>query len=513
MPGKIFGLDIGYETITAVHVTGSVTSYEVDDIRVIDIEKAGGVDNALKELLGEYTATRGVCITSLPARYCSFRTVHLPFTGKKKILQTIPYELEPLLPYAVDDVVIDYVVVDQTDRSNLFTAAIPTAHMTDLVHMLRENHHEALIIDIDAVPVTLKLMHAVTPGEYGLLLDRGSRDTAGIIFTNDRILHIRHYPHGSDTLLDGTGSGTEATATDAGQDTVRSEAYRHFLRDVGTTLNLLRLRGDLDGNLGTIYLTGSGAADPLLKEEAEAFFSVPVELVDLSTMDTIHFTGETEQEWNPLTMNKALALATRGIKKAAGFNYAVGVFEPQRKYDIFKKNVKSIAAVLIAVAVLFGIDLFMDYRYDRLYADQLKGAIRTIFTETMPDVTKIVDPLHQMRIALDETRKTASGLSHTGSGPTVLDILNTISQQIPPWIDLLITNFTINENVVEIKGETDNFNTVDSIKNALDKSTLFANVKISSANLIKKGSRVGFDVRMDVSTGSPTVPTVSSPTK
>ncbi|MBN2686610.1 MAG: PilN domain-containing protein [Deltaproteobacteria bacterium] len=508
MPGKILGLDIGYETITAVHVTGSTPSYDVDDIRIIDIEKAGGIDSALKELLDGNTAPGSVCITSLAARYCSFRTVLLPFTGKKKILQTIPYELEPLLPFAVDDVVIDYLVIDQTDQSNLFTAAVPTAHITDLVGMLRENHHEALIIDIDAVPVALKLMSAVMPGEYGLLLDRGSRDTTAVIFTNEKILHVRHYFQGSDTLLDETGSGTEARAAES--DAVRSEAYRKFLRDVGNTLNLLGLRGDLDGNLGTVYLTGSGADDSLLKQETAAFFSVPAEPVDLSTIGTVRFTGETEQQWNPLTMNRALALATRGIKKAAGFNYAVGAFEPQRKYDILKKNVKSVAAVLITVAVLFGIDLFMDYRCDRIYVQQMKSAIRTIFTETMPGVTRVVDPLQQMRTALNEMRKTASGMSHIGSGPTVLDILNAISQQIPPWTDLLITSFTINGPIVEIKGETDNFNTVDAIKNALDKSTLFANVKISSANLMKKGSRVGFDVRMDVTTGAPPVHTVSS---
>lgn len=514
MPGKILGLDIGYEAITAIHVTGSSTSYEVDDIRIINIEKAGGVENALKELLGGNTATGGVCITSLPARSCSFRTVHLPFTGKKKILQTIPYELEPLLPYSVNDVVIDYLVIDQTDRSNLFTAAIPVTHMNDLVHMLRENHHEALVIDIDAVPVALKLMQVGIPEGYGLLLDIGQHDTTGVIFTNEKILHIRNYFHGSDTLTEGTGADDNATTVAPRSDTDRSEAHRKFLRDVDNTLNLLRLSGDLDGDLGTIYLTGRGVADPLLKHETEAFFSVPVELVDISTIGTVNFTDETQKQWNPLIMNNALALAIRGIKKASGFNFAVGAFEPKRKYDIFKKNVKSVVAVLIAVAVLLGIDLFMDYRNDRLYVNQLKSSIRTIFTETMPGTPRIVEPLHQMKTALDEMRKISSGLSHAGSGITVLDILNDISRQIPPEVDLLITNFTVNGNVVEIKGETDNFNTVDSIKSALDKSTLFANVKISSANLIKKGSRVGFDVRMDVSTGPPVVRTgVSSPTQ
>jgi general secretion pathway protein L len=488
MGGKMLGLDIGHETITAVLVTGGPASYDIDDIKVVDIETAGGIDNALKELLGGEAAPESTCITSLPARYCSFRTVHLPFTGKQKILQAIPYELEPLLPYPVDDALIDILARDRTDRPIIFAAAVPTTYLTDLVRTLRENRCGALVIDIGAVPIALQLMPSVPPGEYRLLLDMETRDTTAIIFTNDAILHVRHYCRGNGDTPDGTGNGTDSPASAA-----LFTSHRTILRNVSATLGILRLKGELDGNPGVIYLTGYGAAD--LKEKIEAFLSVPAEPVDISTIGAIRFTGDTAQRWNPPAMNRALALATRNTKKAAGFNFAVGPFEPEREYGIIKKNVKSAAALLIAIAVLLGTDLFMGYRNDRIHNDRLKNAIQSIFTETMPGA-KIVDPLHQMRTAVDKMRKSENGPALPGSGPSVLDILNALSRKIPPSIDLLITNFTLDGDVIEIRGETDNFNTVDAIKTAFETSALFTNVKISSATVMKKENRVAFDVRM-----------------
>jgi len=76
--------------------------------------------------------------------------------------------------------------------------------------------------------------------------------------------------------------------------------------------------------------------------------------------------------------------------------------------------------------------------------------------------------------------------------------LKDMARLVPGPTDVLVKNFTFDGNTIEIKGETDNFNTVDSIKSYLGKSDYFKNVKISSASLIKKGSRVGFNLKMEL---------------
>ncbi len=105
--------------------------------------------------------------------------------------------------------------------------------------------------------------------------------------------------------------------------------------------------------------------------------------------------------------------------------------------------------------------------------------------------------MQQLKVRIAEARNSSSGLNGHGAGIRTLDIIKDISRLIPESTDFLITSFTFDGAAVKIKGETDNFNTVDNIKNSLSKSNYFKNVTISSATLIKKGSRVGVDLRID----------------
>jgi general secretion pathway protein L len=48
-----------------------------------------------------------------------------------------------------------------------------------------------------------------------------------------------------------------------------------------------------------------------------------------------------------------------------------------------------------------------------------------------------------------------------------------------------------------MKGETDTFNTVDTIKKGLEPSAYFKAVTISSANLDQSGNRVRFEMKLE----------------
>ncbi len=201
--------------------------------------------------------------------------------------------------------------------------------------------------------------------------------------------------------------------------------------------------------------------------------------------------------WNPMLMNQALALAIRETKKSAGFNFALGEFGPKRKYEKFRKDFRWAAAIVFIILCAFGVDLYIDYHYDRAHLNRLKHEITDVFKKTCPEVTRIVDPIQQLKVKIAEAGNSSSGLNGAGAGVKTLDIMKDISRLVPESTDFLITSFTFDGATVKIKGETDNFNSVDNIKNSLGKSNYFKNVAISSASLIKKGSRVGLDLRID----------------
>ncbi|MBW2648730.1 MAG: pilus assembly protein PilM, partial [Deltaproteobacteria bacterium] len=125
MPEKILGLDIGRNSIKAVLVTAGLKGYEITGMSLIDIDEMGGVEEALKKLFENDAFRNNLCVTSLPSKSFSFRNIRLPFKDRKKIDKTIAYELEPLIPYSAEGVLIDYTVLDQRDQSGIFAAAAP----------------------------------------------------------------------------------------------------------------------------------------------------------------------------------------------------------------------------------------------------------------------------------------------------------------------------------------------------------------------------------------------------
>jgi len=506
MPEKILGLDISSNSIKAAQVTAGLRGYDITGVFHIDIHEAGGIEKALEKLFENDVLKNSICVASLPVDNFSFRTITLPFKNRKKIDKTIAYELEPLLPYSVDDILIDYTVVDQKDQSEIFAAAVPRSVLGDLVTNLKKYHIEASIIDIDAVSLVSKITSGGDAG-CGLLLDIGCTDTTAILFKENSVLHIRHFCFGGAMITEAMAEAAGIEFSEAEERKLSGETeagervsalLRTFFLEIQNTLGFLKIKGHLEEIPVGIFLTGGGALYKPLEDELESFFSLPVEMIDLSATEDIGMKKEIMHDVNPLLMNHAIALATREATKGAGFNFARETFKPKRAYERFQKDFRWLATLALIVLCAFGVDQYMDYHFSRAHLDRLKSEITSVFKTSCPEVTKIVDPVHQLRVKIEMAKQSSAGLSGTGFGIKTLDILKDISRLVPGETDFIITSFTFDGETVKIKGETDNFNGVDGIKSALERSRYFGAVTISSANLIKKGSRVGFDLRIEV---------------
>jgi len=263
-------------------------------------------------------------------------------------------------------------------------------------------------------------------------------------------------------------------------------------------LKFLDLRGELAASPESIILTGGGALSPQFREAMEQFFSLPVRIADLSTMKGIEFDDEARARWEPALLNQALALAAGEQGRERRFNFGRGEFEPRGRLEKWQRDIRLLAASVIVILLLGGVDFFLDYFYDRAQLKEVRGRINAVFAEAAPDITKIVDPVSQLRARIDETRKSGAGGGLLASGMTMLDILGDMSRLVPETVDFYISSLTYDGGFVDVRGETDNFNTVDTIKMALEKSPRFRTVTISSANLIKGESRVGFDLKIEL---------------
>ncbi|MBN2283530.1 MAG: pilus assembly protein PilM [Deltaproteobacteria bacterium] len=506
MPEKILGLDIGTETIKAVQVMTGLKGYRVTRSALVDIEEAGGPGGALKSLLQGGELASGIYITAIPMRDVSFRSIGFPFKDRRKIQQALQYEMEQLIPRPADELLFDFIVREQTDRTDIIVAAAPRQRVGELVHLLAEQAAEAALIDIDAVPIAAK---AAAGGGTSILLDIGSLHTTVFFLDKGAVQQLRVLSFGgrvvTETIAHALGMGSreaEQVKRSGDVSAAREELavlYRKLVRDVQNTLEYVRLRGEFTGIPSGILLTGGGAHSPGLREELEKALSLPVEDVDIAAIEKVEFDEQFEGPRDPVLMNQALALATRESRRGGGFNFCVGEYTPKKRYEGAKRDIRWVAILAGIVLAFWGADYYVGYHTEKAYVDNLKRTEQIIFKETCPDVAKIVDPVHQLQVKIDEIKKASAAGGGPGMKVSVLDVLGDISKAVPPEVDFLITSFTYDGSSIEIKGETDNFNSVDTIKNSLGAADYITDVTVSSAKLIKNDSRVGFDLKMVMS--------------
>ncbi|MBW2539783.1 MAG: pilus assembly protein PilM, partial [Deltaproteobacteria bacterium] len=129
MNRKILGLDIRNNTVSAVLLNSGTKSVRIEAHDIVSIPDQKESENTLAaalETIVENIDTAGcICVASFPANQVLYRNIRVPFTNKKKIVQILPYELEPTLPFPVEDLTIDFHTInisENADHTDLIAA-------------------------------------------------------------------------------------------------------------------------------------------------------------------------------------------------------------------------------------------------------------------------------------------------------------------------------------------------------------------------------------------------------
>ena len=90
------------------------------------------MNNALETLVSRMDVKYDTCIASIPAANASFRNLQMPFKDRKRIAQILPFEMETLVPYPIDDVLIDFIIIDGADQGEVLAVSNDDSLMGDV---------------------------------------------------------------------------------------------------------------------------------------------------------------------------------------------------------------------------------------------------------------------------------------------------------------------------------------------------------------------------------------------
>jgi general secretion pathway protein L len=506
MPDNILGLDIGDSSLKAVQVTGGLRGYRVSACTRVEIGQDEALEDALRGLFQEMPFDGGVCIASFQADRLSFRNLSMPFKDRKKIGQTIGYELEPMLPFSMEAMATDYVVTEYSEETRILSASVRQETLEQYMDCLAAHHIDPDVVDISGVPTAVQLAKQDHGPSDALFIDMGSKTTSAILIIGQTLALVRSFHFGGYTITEHIAQSKkvkheEAERLKCGGDVdgfaeVVKPLVQAFCQEVHNTLHAFRCELREEARPQKVFLSGGGALYAGMAAMLQESLELPVEPVDLAEQAGLEMDEDTSEGWNPLLMNSALALALRNIKGKDSFNLRVGKFSKQRRYDQFKEEIKRFGICVAVILLALVADGSADYYVLQKRHNQVQGQIVSIFKKTLPEVKRIVDPTQQMKVKLREAKGSMLFPAESFARGTVVDVLRDMILRIPQTADVDVASLIIDEERVRLKGDTDSFNTVDAVKNGLQASAYFKDVAIASAQLDRSSNRVRFELIM-----------------
>jgi len=482
MSRKVLGIDIRKEAVCAVLVKSSLRESRVDSHAYIPLsdseDDSDKIRTALETLAGDIDPVGCDCVVSISADHFSYRILKIPFKDSKKIRMVLPFELEPTVPFPVDDLVIDFIDLQsgrQEDKTDLIAVAIPKSELNPYIEILTGIKMDPEIVTISGLPSAQYVASQTGPDEDQLFLEVNEAISTLFIVGGGRIKLVRSFPTpiAADTRAESVSAFVRRTLT------AYSELYQPDFRPLD------------------IVMTGSGLNGSKFDSDVARDLNLPAARLNISGSLNIPIDDEDVNPWEPGLMDGALSLALMEIEGIGGLNFHKGQFAAKKIFVKHKKNWIKTGILAAAVIVLLLFNLITEsYTLNKQLA-QYDQQIRSIFQATFPQ-EKIVDPFQQMQINVQEAKKDAALQSAVGPQIRSIDILNEISKRIPETITVDITRMVISPETVIISGNTDTFNSVEEIKSNLEQIDYFKSVTISSTNKDRSGKEIRFQMKVEL---------------
>ena len=496
MPGRILGLEISESFVAAVQLKSGLKGYEVISFSRAPLKGKEFFGDALNELSINCDLRSDSCVAAIPTSLLSYRNLQMPFKEKKKIAQILPFEIEPLIPFPIKALCFDFVVIEGEERNKIVAASVRKDIISSYLSQLNTYGIDPNVLEISGVPLASWLIkQPETPDDF-VLLYLQERSASLILGEKRHITLIRVLPYDGEKLIQAISSESSAIPESPKVNIGPEEVVSAVCSRIRSTLHANTWKNHSASSPEKVYLAGPGSNCSALEGLFERYLGFPVTLLDLSIDPKVGIAEDIKEKWNHSLMDGALALALRDGKAGQGFNFRKGEFEVKKHYAGLKRQVKNASAFLSIIAALLIVDFGIDYYLLQKKYNRLGQEMTDIFKGTFPEVKRFVDPLQQMKIKIRELNGAAGQEPSLYGDTMVLDLLKDISLRVPKSLMVIITTMTVDDEAVRISGKTDNFNNVDAVKGALERSEFFSSVVISAANLDRSGKYVQFELKL-----------------
>jgi len=511
MSSRLLAIDLKNGLLTAIAFTVDARVMHVTGHAVVQVA-ARPMEEALTELSRKIDFHDATCHVALAAESFFYRNLSVPFTDSKTINKILPLELEEKTPVKIDRLLIDFIVSQENrPHSQIIAAMIDRELLTARLTALQALGVDPETVTISGIPTALCLLNTPDRPADFLLLDIDLQEATCILVRSGHICLIR--PLAFDPgLAAGFQISPENTVVALRPENIDT-TFQTFCTAIFQALQSSDTAHEPTGL--AVYLSGSvgslaGTAECIEAGLGDLCLSCSLAASDPTAMEggvselpkmapdrpSCQLVPPAEGTWHPGVMADAVNLGWQAVKNWKSFNLRKEAFATRKSFSGSRNQAIAITLPLLTAAMLAILYLWYDYAQLLKEKKGLDAQIQAVFIETLPDVTRIVDPVQQLRVKIQEAGQTSTGKDGALPPINILTLLTEVSANIPEPLDVRLNRFVVDDNGLRLKGSTDTFNTVDAIKKGLEQSPIFSNVEISAANLDPKSSKVRFELKL-----------------
>jgi general secretion pathway protein L len=484
MSNRLLAIDIQEDQISSVLLTHSLKGIRIVETACYKIVQETEGDNplqavqdTLKKILVKMGDVDGRCIVGIPSHYFFIRTLELPFKNKKKNSLILPFELENYLPCQVEDVEFDFLLLDKNSKNSSKTNMAWVAGIqNDVLEKFKK-----LFDDCDIHP------DVVTPGSgySAAVVYAGAADPSGFLF----VMHVEH----------GRVSVYAARFGEIAFSRIFVFNSDDPIQSVKTNLihTLLSFNEVFSNSLelNEIIVSGSAPFMPELCEDIEKEMKVQVHFFDIFKIEKIIPVSGQPGEHQYDSIQNVIAMGVNDIKGVETYNFTRQVSDFTLFYHENRFNVLVLAIMSFFLFLAWAIHPVIQINRMEREIEQIDARITQVFNSCFPEVTTIVDPVHQMQVQVDALQEKRIS-NFFDESLLCIDLLNEISKSLPSSLDIVFSRFVRTENNLLISGSADQFITIDKMKNYFKNIEFFKEVDINSASMDKVEKRVIFNLKV-----------------
>ncbi len=457
-PKHIVGLKVRESHIGIVQLRNTLGGPEVEHVLYQEVDNPERLADELDDLFRAHKLSRDFVVSSLPSSRALFREIDPEFDNPRKLDKIIKYQMEPHVPYPIDDLLVDF--LPDAGKTSVTAVGVSIQAMNQHMALLRDARVTPSIVTVD----DFALHHLATLSE-----DSNRKDALAIINLD---------PEGPVLLVIYRGT----------LDFIR--ALPRLTNDTSWIHESLSIYGIKrpEAEVSEVLVTGAQADGEYSEMPMTAWR--PFDAIAGAQSPEPH----TQQK-----LSVPLALAMLKCRPPGKLvNFCRGEYAVNRTKNL-KSTVAYCLSAFFALIVLVTLNLYMDvYRLEAQYND-FNEQTRRLLLSTFPDTITVIKgkELDILRQKIAEAKERHGLGNIIGPDKSILNVLSNLTHALSNFEATTVDNIIIDEKVVRLDGTTLSFKIVDNLQDKLDELKFFSKVSLVSATLDSNKNRIRYNFALD----------------